>query len=785
MRNYNKWMATCLLAFASTAIAQAQTDFFDITAEYLQNAAFDQHIDVTISDTGDKTDMQCDVDSWDYFNTKDAYIVVGVFQYGTAATFCGTAVPTADPDGVAGSGLAIVPKQSVSGYLMQDVTLLPGSYKVVVTMWNASEEETLRGQNAWVPTRGRRTQSTLQRAASGKWTNDTLSFTLSTQTTGHIQVGYTASQGTDGATAKLVVDRVRILRDHDIDKVDVDYRKTFLKALLDDAKTLYGDGTGTGAAEYQALINEAQALYDNAEASLADVKAMTARMRDANEDFRWYNGGYVVVTDKRYARGATKAFGRLTTKGFADADIAEQGFCWNTTGDPTIDDFTTTRYLENNGHIYRLDDLEPSTLYFMRAYVKHVNGRVKYGDVLKFYTIPKGQISYSIRDGGEGANKDRITKATQEAVDIWNNLTQLRDVSFNVGYDAGVQTADCSYGGWIRVGPNSSYQATGTLLHEMLHGIGVIPWAGTQWSGRILRESVNGEGYGTGHWLGERVTEVLDFWDNTSGQQLNGDYQHMWPYGINGASEDRHTELLYFGNGLVCEALAEDGLETSNAHHAVPYYAFDIVEGQRYYIKNESVTRGRDTSFFMEGKDGKVELRAMTAAEAEANDSTAWLLTFTPKNQLYQFRNAATGRWLTFSANNFRTVARDAAAIADCMQLMKGRVDVTADRLRGYWIIHPENYNWSPHVLAANTTTSAAASTLDLSNSATSQRWLILDAAQMRKINEAADGIEMVKADAAEQEAQEDAIFDLQGSKVVHPTRPGIYVRNGRKFVVK
>ena len=150
--------AVCWMAGAVAVCAQ---DYYDITAEFLQNAAFDQHIDVTNSDTGDKTDMQCDVDCWDYFNTKDAYILVGVFQYGTAATFCGAAVPTVDPDGAAGSGLAILPKQSVSGYLMQNVTLLPGSYKVVVTMWNASEEETLRGQNAWVPTRGRRTQSTL------------------------------------------------------------------------------------------------------------------------------------------------------------------------------------------------------------------------------------------------------------------------------------------------------------------------------------------------------------------------------------------------------------------------------------------------------------------------------------------------------------------------------------------------------------------------------------------------------------------------------------------------
>ena len=785
MRNYSKWMTTCLLAFATAGAVQAQTDYYDITAEYLQNAAFDQHIDVAIDDTGDKEDMQFDVDSWEYFSTKDAYVVVGVFQYGTSATFNGVAVPSADPNGAAGSGLAIVPKQGVSGYLMQDVTLLPGDYKVVVTLWNASEEEALKGQNAWVPTRGRRTQSTLQHAVCGQWVNDTLTFSLSAQTAGRIQVGYLANQGATGKTAKLIIDRVKILRDHDLDKSDVDYRKTFLKSLLDDANALYGDGTGTGATEYKALIDEAQALYDKAEATLADVKAMNARLQDANEDYRWYNGGYTVTTDKRFARGATKAFGRMSYKGFADADIVEQGFCWNTSGDPTVEDNTTTRYLVNNGFIYRLEDLQPSTLYYMRAYVKHVNGRVKYGDVVKFYTIPKGQLTYNIRDGGEGAIKDRITKATQDAVDIWNNLTQLRDVNFSVGYEAGVQTADCSYGGWIRVGPNTSYQATGTLLHEMLHGIGVIPWAGTQWSGRILRESVNGDGYGTGHWLGERVTEVLDFWDNTTGQQLNGDYQHMWPYGINGASEDNHSELLYFGNGLVCEALAEDGLETSSAHHGMPYYAFDFVDGQRYYIKNESTTRGRDTSFFMEGKDGKVELRAMTAAEAEANDSTAWVLTFTPKNQLYQFRNAATGRWLSYSANNFRTAERETAAIADCMQLMKGRVDVTSDKLRGYWIIHPESYNWSPHVLAANTAKTTSASTLDLSNSAVTQRWLILDAAQMRKINEAADGIESVRADETEQDVKAGAIYDLQGRKVVNPSRPGIYVRGGRKFVVK
>ena len=785
MKYYNRLMTTGLFALAMAGSAQAQTDYYDITSEYLQNAAFDQHFDVKQGDTGNVEDKQYDVESWELYNSKDAYVVVGVFQYGTAATFNGEAVPAAGPNGEAGGGLAIVPNKTLSGYLTQDVTLLPGNYQVIVTLWNAAAEENLKGQNAWVPKRGKRAQSALKQAATGQWTNDTLTFTLTAQTSGHIQVGYMATQNTNGETAKLIIDRVRILRDHDIDKTDVDYQKTFLKSYLDAANSLYGDGSGTGAAEFKALIDEAQALYDNDEAKLADVKAMNSRLQAANEDYRWYNGDYIVTTDTRYARGATKAFGRLSYQGFKEEDIVEQGFCWNTTGNPTIEDNTTTRYLENSGRIYRLEDLQPATLYFMRAYVKHVNGRVKYGDVLKFYTIPKGKLTYDIRSGGEGAAKDRITQATKDAVDIWNNLTQLSDVNFSVGYAEGTPTADCSYGGWIRVGPNSAYQATGTLLHEMLHGIGVIPWAGTQWSGNILRESVNGNGYGTGHWLGERVTEVLNFWDNTTGQQLNGDYQHMWPYGINGASEDSHTDLLYYGNGLICEALAEDGLETSSAHHAMPYYSFDIVDGQRYYIKNENASRGRGTSFLKEVKNGKLALRAMTAAEAEDNDSVAWVLTFTPKNQLYQFRNAATGHLLTYSSTGFGTVERTNPSTADGMQLMKGRVDVTSDRLRGYWIIHPETYNWSPRVLSASSSTAVTSGTLNLANTSTAQRWLILDAEQMRKVNEAADGIEIVNFEEAAENPASNAIYDLQGRRTTTPDQPGIYIRNGRKYVVK
>ena len=41
------------------------------------------------------------------------------------------------------------------------------------------------------------------------------------------------------------------------------------------------------------------------------------------------------------------------------------------------------------------------------------------------------------------------------------------------GSGAGGGTADCSYGGWMRVSQTTSYQQTGTMLHEPNHGVGV------------------------------------------------------------------------------------------------------------------------------------------------------------------------------------------------------------------------------------------------------------------------------------------------------------------------
>ena len=432
-----------------------------------------------------------------------------------------------------------------------------------------------------------------------------------------------------------------------------------------------------------------------------------------------------VTTDKRFARGATMAFGRMTTTG---SSIKERGFCYAIDkSDPTVDDLKTTKTLYNQGLIYWLQDLQPATKYYMRAYAINSSGEVGYGEVIKFYTIPKGEIKLTMRDGGDDATYNRIKNAAQTAVDWWNNLTEMKGFNPNVGYVEGTPTADCSYGGWIRMGSNTSYQRCGTIMHEMLHGCGVIPGAGTEWSGTDLRS-----GNGTGKWLGDRVTQVLQFWDNSETAQLNGDTQHMWPYGINGANEDKGSDVLYIGNGLVCQALGEDGLQHTYSSFAEPYYALEQEDTVKFYIKNESADRGLYTAFLKPSASGTLKWVEMTAEQAAQNDSVAWYFTFTPENQYYQIRNAATGRYLTYSSSSIKTLARTTLSDADNFQLMKGRVDVSG--LRGYWIIHPET-SWTPKCLQANSNGNTATTTFNIANSAVAQRWLIMTLDEMKELD--------------------------------------------------
>ena len=447
------------------------------------------------------------------------------------------------------------------------------------------------------------------------------------------------------------------------------------------------------------------------------------------------NAQPIVNSDTRFARGATMAFGRITSiSSNGGSSVIKRGFCIAETPEPTIEDVISKKTLSNNGTIYYFENLKPATMYYMRAYATNKDGETGYGETIKFSTVPMGQVSYWYNNGGDEAANTRVNNAATKACEIFNNLTSIRK-HFNIGYSAGTPTADCYYADepWMNMGANASYQQTGTIMHEMQHGMGVIPYT-TQWSKNILRASLDGEGRGTGLWLGDRVSEFLDFWDNTTGSHLNGDYQHMWPYGINGASEDIGTLKTYYANAMIGQALGEDGLEHRSDVFAEPCYVFNHDDDVKYYLKNESEDRGLYTSYLVPNKSGQLKWRTMTSTEAQENDSAAWYITFTPENQYYQFRNASTGQYLTYSGG-FKTLNRSSLTNADNFHLMKGRVDVGegSEAKRGYWLIHPTG-TFTPNCLQANASGNTGSANFNIANSAIAQRWLILTAEEMTEV---------------------------------------------------
>ncbi|MCD8317819.1 MAG: hypothetical protein LUC45_02720 [Paraprevotella sp.] len=533
-----------------------------------------------------------------------------------------------------------------------------------------------------------------------------------------------------------------------------------LQNTIDEALAVYGDGSQTGADVFQTAIQAAQKTVADSDAEVEDLAQATNDLSTAALAFRMANASGTVptvVTNKQYARGATMAFGRSSISGVNMSQLLEHGFCWSTDPEPTILDHRTTEYLTNNGYIYKIKDLQPATVYYMRAYAMTKDYAVGYGDVIKVITIPLGNVTYTYNNGGPADANARIDAALVSAVDYWNNLTSIRGFKVTCNYGADTPTADCSYGGWMRVGPDSSYQRTGTIMHEMGHGVGVGTHSVWQGPDSPLRGSGN-----TGTWLGDRANAVLRFWDNDSTETMTGDGTHMWPYGINGAQEDNGSEVLYIGNSLITQALGEDGLPPTGGF-STPAYVFEQEDNVTYYIKNESETYGLYTAYLTSNDAGVLKWQEATTEEALADDNMAWYITFNPANDYYQLRNAATGKYLTYSGSSFRVSEKATPSATENFHLMRGRIDVSAGTganaftTRGYWIIHPEN-QLNPPCLGARSGGRTETATFDLGNSADAQRWVILTGDEIQTFGSAVmderknalnDMLEQIKALAA------------------------------------
>ena len=607
-------------------------------------------------------------------------------------------------------------------------------------------------------------------------------------------VTFTVLQGTTKIGFKVTstnanwaaIDNVRLI----LLDTNLEAEHSELQKLINQAEEVLGEGEGADI--LSTAINGARELI--AASSNEKIDSVAKSLADATLNYRILNSTGTapkVTTYKFVAAGATVLLGRLSLS--SASGLKERGFCWSTNPEPTIFDNRTTRCFSNNGEIYRMEKLKPGTMYYVRPYVLTNQYALAYGDVMKVPTLPKGTVTADYDNNGSTEENYRIASAIEEIKWLYNNLSSVKGINLSVHYGADTPTADCSYGGWMRVGPNSSYQQTGTVLHETNHGVGV----GTSdiwWNSNYRAEGNRGK------WLGPRATQMIRFLNKDNTASMTGDNTHMWPsssfsgpnFGINGAHEDTYNPentLLYYGNVLITHAMHQDGLVCSTqVGFASPAYTFTQEDDTKYYIKTTDESFGNETSLVTVSENGGLTQKEVRSEEALANDNYAWNITYDPKTAYYMLRNVGTGRFLTSTGTLFKTISRTTPTAAERAQLLPSRTNFKKGPLNtsSYWI------TIKTIAMRAANKTAVNGTAFDASDSNTKQHWLLLTADELTAYDQyckdKADSIEDIQY--SESEIPNNDVYDLSGRKVnCHPSnvnpqlKKGIYIKDGKKIL--
>lgn len=529
------------------------------------------------------------------------------------------------------------------------------------------------------------------------------------------------------------------------------------------AETAY-DAEKNEAEALLAEIDKAKALAQDADAKAEDLYVEIEQLDKAVLAFNIANATAgtgtapaVTFTHKYVATGATEALVRATMTG---SNILERGVCWSTEHNPTVLDNRTTKSFSLNGYIYHIKGMKPATVYYVRPYVMNSTYTVAYGDEIKIVTHPKGGCTWSWNEGApdEAANT-RCRNAIKQTIDYFNEWTGIRGFHLSGNYGSSTPTADCSYGGWMRIGPNSAYQAIGTVLHETGHGVGV----GTHWIWYNCADTR--ENTSSGKWLGREANDVLNFLENKVSDVLyfTGDRTHGWgsnasyDWLVNGADKDKHSELQYIGGMCILYGLFIDGLCPTSSHvNGIAGYTYNFDDSKKYYLMNKHADRGLGEGLLAQNNSALVGWKPCLASES-ISDSAAWYLEFVPSLGYYRLKNAATGKYLshTTSSTYMSLKQTSTPSATEQFQLMPDRTDVTvgvgssAFSTHGYWLTWNDGSN---KAMGAKTYIEKLGygmleqATFNYSNSATAQQWIIFSEDELEAYRQAAiaTGIESI-----------------------------------------
>ena len=170
---------------------------------------------------------------------------------------------------------------------------------------------------------------------------------------------------------------------------------------------------------------------------------------------------------------SAKCGGEVSATGYT---VGECGLCWNTTGNPTIDDDRTTDQIGTGYFVSTISGLKKSTKYYVRAYATNEKG-TSYGEQKSFTTLDIPTINgyeyvdLGLPSGLKWATCNVGASSPEDYGDYFawgetspkaeytfeNSITygeQMSDISGNAQYDA----ATANWGGSWRMPTNDEMQ---------------------------------------------------------------------------------------------------------------------------------------------------------------------------------------------------------------------------------------------------------------------------------------------------------------------------------------
>ena len=529
-------------------------------------------------------------------------------------------------------------------------------------------------------------------------------------TTGTVKLGFIAS----GATGNwLAVDNFRLTL------VEATPMETVLSNLgerIAVAERLAGQKIDSKA--QQQLVDALQkAKAITAESATKDVMAAFTDINAAIENGEFAvklanathgTGTAIKVTSTNHycPTGATEALMRFETAG---SNVLERGVCWSTEHNPTVLDSRTNEYWTLNGNIYHITGLKSATVYYLRPYVMNNTYEVAYGDEVKIVTHPKGTCIGTWNEGAPTLEANiRCRNAIRETIEYFNEWTGIAGFRLTGSYGAQTPTADCSYGGWMRIGPNAGNQAIGTVIHETGHGVGV----GT--SARYADANVH-----SWKWFGREANKVYSFLENIEANPYDeteeyncmvGDGTHAWgrkatyDWFVNGADKDKHLQLQYAGGCILLYGMFVDGMNPTTGYtNGLPAYTYNFDEGKKYYIMCKNEALGLGTGLMTARTARLLRWKEVLGSKVFLTDNDAWNLEYDAQKGYYRFRNVGVDKYLSHSSGATAVNIREVTSTmpledSEEFQLMPDRTDVTLSngyKTHGYWVTWKDNGNKS------------------------------------------------------------------------------------------